>query len=116
VAASAAAEGRGGSVDAATLRLGAPGAAGQKQPSRYILPASPGGRTVAERGRYLENFTWGGAWSAGYQAMARRWMLHAIILAGLGILVPLAVQMAVFGTSMGLFSFAAIGRSSREAV
>jgi hypothetical protein len=60
----------------------------------------------------LESFSWGGAWSAGYQAVARRAVVHTIILAGLGIVVPLAVQMIAVGTSMGILGPAAIGPGS----
>jgi hypothetical protein len=60
----------------------------------------------------LDNFTWGGAWSAGYRAVAGRALQQAIILAGLGIIAPLAIQMTVAGTSMGIFGPASIGPAS----
>jgi hypothetical protein len=46
----------------------------------------------------LDSFSWGNAWSFGYQAVARRAWHHCIILVGIGILVPLVVQIAVSGT------------------
>ena len=45
----------------------------------------------------MDTFSLGGAWSAGYRFFAQRLALQLLILLGLGIAVPLALQFALFG-------------------
>jgi hypothetical protein len=57
----------------------------------------------------LDSFSWGNAWSFGYYAVARRAMPHIVVLVGIGILVPLAVQFAIGGTPIGMMGPTAPG-------
>jgi hypothetical protein len=49
----------------------------------------------------MDGFRFGKAWSLGYALVARRALHHAILLIGLGILAPMALQFAMLGTLVG---------------
>lgn len=45
----------------------------------------------------MDSFRWGKAWSLGYGFIAGRALTHAIVLIGIGILIPFALQFALTG-------------------
>jgi hypothetical protein len=49
----------------------------------------------------MDGFRFGKAWSLGYALVARGALHHAILLIGLGILAPMALQFAMLGTLVG---------------
>jgi hypothetical protein len=51
------------------------------------------------------------AWSLGFALIARRPAGHLVILVGLGIVVPFALQYAIAGEAAGMMGAAALGRS-----
>jgi hypothetical protein len=50
----------------------------------------------------MDTFSLGGAWSAGYRFFTQRLALHLLVLLGLGIAIPLALQLALFGQISGV--------------
>lgn len=50
----------------------------------------------------MDSFSFGGAWSAGFRFFAQRLALHLLVLLGIGIAVPLAMQFALFGQMIGM--------------
>lgn len=69
----------------------------------------------------MDSFKWGKAWSLGYGFVAGRVLVHAIVLVGIGLLIPLAAQYALTGGPIarpnpmmgeaGLETAAAMGRT-----
>jgi hypothetical protein len=60
----------------------------------------------------MEEFRFGRAWSLGYALVTRKPLYHAILLIGLGILAPMAVQFGIAGTLAGMPNPALIGANS----
>ncbi len=69
----------------------------------------------------MDSFKWGKAWSFAYGFVAGRVVVHAIVLVGIGLLIPLAAQFALTGGPIarpnpmmgeaGLETAAAMGRT-----
>ncbi len=57
----------------------------------------------------MESFNIVGAWSLGIRFVARRWLLHVLILLGLGIAAPLALHFALFGLPLETVNLGRIG-------
>lgn len=57
----------------------------------------------------MRTFSMGQAWSHGFRFFAGRWGAHAIALAGLGLLLPLALEYAVAGGELSTRSIAGLG-------
>lgn len=49
----------------------------------------------------MEGFRFGRAWSLGYGLVTRKALFQAILLIGIGILAPMALQLAILGTIVG---------------
>ncbi|TMJ18415.1 MAG: hypothetical protein E6G92_00725 [Alphaproteobacteria bacterium] len=57
----------------------------------------------------MEDFRFGRAWSLGYALVTRKPLYHAILLIGLGILAPMALQLGMAGTLAGTPNPALLG-------
>lgn len=57
----------------------------------------------------MDSFSIIGAWTLGYRFVAKHWLLHLLILLGLGIGVPLALHFAVFGLPIETVNMGRIG-------
>jgi len=64
----------------------------------------------------MDNFSMRGAWSFGYGFFAHRQLLHILVLVGIGILLPLLLQFALFGEIVGASNPAMLTRQSASAV
>lgn len=63
----------------------------------------------------MDSFSWGKAWSLGYRLVASRTLAHAIVLVGIGILIPFAAQYAVIGVPPERPNSMLIGEGARAA-
>ena len=50
----------------------------------------------------MDTFSIGGAWSSGFRFLAQRLWLHLLVLVGIGIVIPLALQFALLGQVIGM--------------
>ncbi|HYD14392.1 MAG TPA: hypothetical protein VEC11_16220 [Allosphingosinicella sp.] len=57
----------------------------------------------------MDKFSIIGAWSLGFRFIARHWLLHLLILLGLGIALPLGLQFALVGGPMETVNLGRIG-------
>jgi hypothetical protein len=57
----------------------------------------------------MEGFRFGKAWSLGYGLVTRKALFHAILLIGLGVIAPMALQYAFLGTLVGSTNPALMG-------
>jgi hypothetical protein len=64
----------------------------------------------------MDEFSWGQAWSLGFILMKRRLLQQAILLIGVGIVLPLALQYSILGIAVGRMSPQALAQSETSSV
>lgn len=57
----------------------------------------------------MDSFSIVGAWSLGFRFVARHWLAHVLLLAGLGIAAPLGLQYALLGGPIETVNLASVG-------